>query len=91
MSRERSLLYGLGLGLALVVTPFLQACQTGQVTTRSSTSPALAYVPDANDRCMEQHVWDTTGPSGWGTQVNTCSAVPWFNERRRLDAKAGAK
>lgn len=42
---------------------------------------------DANDLCMEQHVWSTTGAVGWGTPATACPNVGWYLERRRLDAK----
>jgi hypothetical protein len=43
------------------------------------------YKDDANDRCMERHVMDTTG-TGWGQSAENCASVPWFVDRRLLDA-----
>lgn len=49
--------------------------------------PAQAYTMDSQQKCLEQHVWDTTG-RGYGIQIENCSAITgWSQERKALDAK----
>ncbi|MBZ9600707.1 hypothetical protein [Phyllobacterium chamaecytisi] len=79
---NRALLTGVTLGVILS-SMFLSGCANGFVYETAS-------LMDANDKCMEQHVWSTTG-QGYGVQIENCMTVGWYAERRVLDAKAGAK
>lgn len=45
------------------------------------------YKMDANERCVMQHVWDTTANGGDATM----HCPGWFLERRRLDSEQTRK
>lgn len=70
--------------LAALLALVLGGCQNGVVYSTSS-------LMDANDKCMEQHVWSTTGAVGWGTPATACPNVGWYRERQALDAKEAGK
>lgn len=69
------------IALAVVIT-MLPGC-----AVLEKLPPATTHVMDSQERCIEQHVWDTTG-RGFGTQIEDCSAITgWSQERRALDER----
>lgn len=66
----------------LLGTAFVVAAVTASLQL-SGRSTIGDYKPDANDKCIETYVWNTTANSGGGPLL--CPG--WYRERQTLDRK----